>query len=84
MAKIEMLTEVPLHVQLLRIQMLSEALETLISDVWERHQGDRLLSRAAVVPTATIENGVLIVGSRAVAIAPSEEMRQRVRQDQPG
>jgi hypothetical protein len=74
------LMNVPTEVQLLRIQMLSEALETLISDVWERHQGDRLLSRAAVVPTATIENGVLIVGSRAVAIAPTEELRQQMRQ----
>jgi hypothetical protein len=69
MAKIEMLTEVPLHVQLLRIQMLSEALETLISDVWERHQGDRLMTRAAVVPTAELQGDVLIISSRPVALA---------------
>lgn len=73
------LDQVPPEVQLLRVEILGEALETLLSDLWQRHQGDRLLSRAAVVPTATIENGVLILGSRPVAIAPTEQLRQAMR-----
>lgn len=71
---------VPLEVQLLRVEVLGEALETLLSDLWQRHQGDRRMTRAAVVPTATIENGVLIIDSRPVAIAPTEDLRQAVRQ----
>ncbi|WP_297076364.1 hypothetical protein [Thermoleptolyngbya sp. M55_K2018_002] len=74
------LGEVPLEVQLLRIEVLGEALETLLSDLWQRHQGDRLMTRAAVVPTAAIENGVLIISSRPVAIAPTEDLRQQIRQ----
>lgn len=74
------LNDVPLDVQLLRIEVLAEALETLLSDVWQRHQGDRLLSRAAVMPTATIENGVLIINARPVAIAPTEDLRHQIRQ----
>lgn len=74
------LSEISIEVQLLRVEILGEALETLLSDLWQRHQGDRLLTRAAVVPTAAIENGVLIIGSRPVAIAPTEDLRQAVRQ----
>lgn len=72
--------ELPIEVQLLRIEVLGEALETLLSDIWLRHQGDRLMTRAAVVPTAAIENGVLIISSRPVAIAPTEDLRQAMRQ----
>ncbi|GAB4474473.1 MAG: hypothetical protein OHK0037_35370 [Elainellaceae cyanobacterium] len=74
------LSEIPVEVQLLRVEILGEAIETLLSDLWQRHQGDRLLHRAAVVPTAELQDGVLIISSRPVAIAPTEDLRQQIRQ----